>query len=135
VFHVADSILDGIKRICSIDPSYTVFDDQIVMHVNSVFMVLNQLGIGPDSGFMIEDNSVTWDAFVGTDNNLNSVKTYMGLRVRMLFDPPQNSFVINAMNEQIQMFEWRLSTKREGVSWTDPDPTPQPPPQPWWEGF
>lgn len=132
---MADSILDGIKRICSVDPSYTVFDDQFVLHINSVFMVLNQLGIGPDAGFMIEDNSTTWDAFVGTDNNLNSVKTYMGLRVRMLFDPPQNSFVINAMNEQLQMFEWRLNTKREGVSWTDPDPTPQPPVQPWWETF
>lgn len=123
---MANSILDSVKKQCSISPTYTEFDDQILLHINTVFMVLNQLGIGPDAGFMIEDNSTTWDAFVGTDINLNSVKTYMGLRVRMLFDPPTVGFVITAMNQQIQEFEVRLSIKREGESWTDPDPAPTP---------
>jgi len=130
---VSLSILDGVKKICMLDPSYTVFDDVILMHINAVFSTLQQLGIGPDAGFMIEDNTVTWDAFVGTDLTENSIKTYMGLRVKMLFDPPTTSFVIDAMNQQIQEFEWRISTNREGVSWTDPDPTPQPPVLPWWE--
>lgn len=132
---MSTSILDSVKKQCNVDPSYTVFDDQIILHINTVFMVLNQLGLGPDAGFMIEDNSTTWDAFVGTNNNLNSVKTYMGLRVRMLFDPPQVGFVITAMNQQIEEFEVRLSINREGVSWTDPNPPPPPPVLPWWEGF
>lgn len=132
---MADSILDSVKSVCSLTPNYTPFDALLIIHINSVFMALNQLGIGPDAGFMIEDNSTTWDAFVGTDTNLNSVKTYMGLRVRMLFDPPQTSFVIDAMNKQIAEFEWRLNVKREETSWTDPDPEPTPAPQdqPWWE--
>ena len=134
---MANSILDSIKKVCNVDPSYTVFDELFILHINTVFMVLNQLGLGPDAGFMIEDNSTTWDAFVGTDNNLNPVKTYMGLRVRMLFDPPTTSFVIDAMNKQIEEFEVRLSIKREDESWTDPDPAPTPPlpPLPWWEMF
>lgn len=133
---MADSILDSVKKVCSIAPSYTAFDDVILLHINSVFSTLNQLGIGPDAGFMIEDNSTTWDAFVGTDKNLNSIKTYMGLRVRMLFDTPTTSFVIDAMNKQIEEFEVRLSIKREDESWTDPNPAPTTPGDPemwdWW---
>lgn len=127
------SILDDVKKVCSLPADYTPFDDLVILHINTVFTTLSQLGIGPDAGFMIEDNTVTWDSFVGTDLNLNSVKTYVGLSVRMLFDPPQTSFVIDAMNKQIEELGWRLNVKREGVSWTDPDPTPQPPVQPWWE--
>lgn len=133
---MADSILDSVKKVCSLAPSYTAFDDVILLHINSVFATLNQLGIGPDAGFMIEDNSTTWDAFVGTDQNQNNIKTYMGLRVRMLFDPPANPAVIEAQSKQIQEFEWRISTKREGVSWTDPNPAPTVPGDPemwnWW---
>jgi hypothetical protein len=132
---VADSILDSVKKVCSLSPDYTPFDDVIILHINTVFTTLSQLGIGPDSGFSIEDNSTTWDAFVGQDLNLNSVKTYVSLQVRMYFDPPTTSFVIDAMNKQIQELGWRLNVKREGVSWTDPDPTPQPPVPPWWETF
>jgi hypothetical protein len=130
---VSDSILDSVKKVCSLSADYTAFDDLLILHTNTVFTTLSQLGIGPADGFMIEDNSTTWDAFVGPDLNLNAVKTYVGLQVRMYFDPPQTSFVIDAMNKQIQELGWRLNVKREGVSWTDPDPTPQPPALPWWE--
>lgn len=132
---MTDSILDSVKKNLGLNSSYTVFDPDVTMHINSVLATLNQLGIGPDDGFMIEDNSTTWDAFVGTDVKLNSVKTYIYLRVKMFFDPPQTSFVIDAMNKQIEEFEWRLNVKREDESWTDPNPTLPQPVLPWWEGF
>lgn len=128
-----DSILDSVKNQCNIVPTDTSFDDQIILQINSVFSTLNQLGVGPDEGFMIEDNSTTWDAFLGTDNNKNNIKLYIGLKVRFFFDPPTSSWGVQAMEQQIEQFEWRINTYREGVSWTDPDPTPQPPALPWWE--
>jgi hypothetical protein len=131
---VTTSILDSTKKVLGVGPTDTSFDLDIMMHVNTVFSVLNQLGIGPDAGFMIEDNTATWDAFVGTDPRLNIVKTYTYLQVRLLFDPPTTSFVIDSTTKRIQELEWRLNVKREGESWTDPNPTPPPPmPQPWWD--
>lgn len=133
-----NSILDDVKKLLGIDPSYTAFDTDVIIHINSVFTILHDLGIGPTDGFMIMDNTVTWDAFVGTDLNLNSIKSYFFLRVRMLFDPPTTSFVIESMNKQIEELEWRLSVKREGESWTDPNPPPPTFPEtepPWWEIF
>lgn len=138
---MANSILDDVKKVLGLDPSYTAFDIDVVLHINTVFSTLSQLGIGPDTGFMIEDNTATWDTFIGTDLNLNAVKTYIYLKVKMFFDPPQTSFVIDAMTKQIQELEWRLNVKREGVSWTDPnppnppDPTPYPPGPYWWDEF
>ena len=123
---MTDSILDSIKKILGMDSSYTPFDSDIILHTNSVFNILHDLGIGPTDGFMIMDNTTTWDAFVGTDLNLNQVKTYVYLRVRLLFDPPSTSFVIDSFNKQIEEFEWRLSVKREGESWVDPNPPPTP---------
>lgn len=131
------SILDSVKKILGLDPSYTAFDTDVILHINTVFNVLHGIGIGPTDSFMIEDNTATWDAFVGADLNLNAVKTYVYLRVKLFFDPPATSFVIESMNKQIEELEWRLSVKREGESWTDPNP---PPPAylsdpPWWEIF
>lgn len=129
---MTDSVLDSVKKVLGLDPSYTAFDVDVIMHANTVFSNLNQLGIGPDDGFMIEDNTATWAAFINTDVKLNSVKTYVYLKVRLLFDPPNTSFVIDAMNKQIEELEWRLSIKREGESWTDPNPPQQPQELPWW---
>lgn len=123
---MATSILNDVKKVLGLGSDYTAFDIDILMHINSVFDTLNQLGIGPILGYMIEDNAATWDAFIGSDLLLNSIKTYIYLRVRMLFDPPQTSFAIDAMNNQVKELEWRINVKREGESWTDPDPTPQP---------
>lgn len=131
---MSGSILDDTKKLLGLDAGYTAFDLDIIMHINTVFTGLNALGIGPTAGFMITDNTATWDAFVGTDLNLNSVKTYIFMRVRMIFDPPTIAAVIDAMKEEIQKLEVLLSIKREGESWVDPDPTPAPPPEPpWWE--
>lgn len=119
-----DSILTSTKKILGIDETYTEFDVDILMHINSVFATLNQLGIGPSIGFAIMDDTPTWDAFLGTDPRLNSVKIYMYLRVRLLFDPPSTSYLITALNEQVRELEWRLNVYREETAWTDPDPDP-----------
>lgn len=119
-----NSILDSTKKALDVGFDYDVFDDTIIMHINSVFSTLNQLGIGPEEGFMIEDDEAEWDTFFGDppDPKLNFVKSYMYLRVRMLFDPPSTGFLQQSMKEEIQQFEWRLNVYREGQSWTDPDP-------------
>lgn len=114
------SILTSTKKILGIEEDYTDFDVDILMHINSVFATLNQLGIGPEQGFAIEDATPTWDAFLGTDARLNSVKTYVYLKVRLLFDPPQNSYAIEAYNKQILELEVRINTYRESYAWTDP---------------
>jgi hypothetical protein len=134
---VASSILNDVKKLLGMDATYTAFDTDVIIHINSVFNVLWDLGIGPTTGFMIMDDTATWDAFVGTDLNLNSVKSYVFLRVKRLFDPPTTSFAIESTDRLIQEAEWRLSVKREGESWTDPNPPPTYPQTepPWWEIF
>ncbi len=110
-----NSILNTTKKILGIEPLYTPFDVDIVTHINSVFSVLNQLGIGPADGFYINDASETWGEFQIPANQLNLVKTYIFLRVRLLFDPPGTSYLIEAMNNQVSEYEWRLSTLRESL--------------------
>lgn len=119
---MADSILTDTKKVLGIAADYAVFDVDILMHINTVFSTLNQLGIGPAEGFQVEDASATWADFIGTDPRLNSVKTYVYLRVRLLFDPPTTSFHIASMKEQVQEIEWRLNVKREGEEWVAPVP-------------
>jgi hypothetical protein len=119
---MTDSILDSTKKILNLASDYTVFDQDIILHINSVFSTLNQLGVGPVAGFMIEDNTPVWSDFLEGDLRLNNVKTYMYLRVRMLFDPPTLGYLIDAMNDQIKELEWRINVQRESVAWVDPDP-------------
>jgi hypothetical protein len=135
---VASSILNDVKKIIGMDASYTAFDIDVIIHINTVFVILKGLGIGPTTGFQITGNTETWDAFTGTDLDLNAVKTYIALRVQMIFDPPSASFVIEARNKVIQELEVRMSITREGESWTDPNPPPVPafPAEDnWWEWF
>jgi hypothetical protein len=117
---VEPSILKSTKKILGVGEADTSFDVDIAFHINSVLSVLNQVGIGPDNGYSIEDETATWDAFIGDDPRLNLVKTYLYLRVRLLFDPPQTSYAIDAMEKQIAEFEWRLNVTREEESWVDP---------------
>jgi len=116
--------LTDVKKVLGIDDTYTAFDVDIMLHINTIFSVLEQLGLGPEGGYMISSKDDTWDAFLGTDLRLNSVKTYMYLRVRLLFDPPATSYAMAAMKEQYEELEWRLNVTREGDSWTSPVPTP-----------
>lgn len=120
----AASILSTTKKILGLDENYNVFDLDVMVHINSVLADLNQLGIGPVEGFEITGPEETWDSYLGGDPNLNAVKSYVYLRVRLLFDPPGTSYLIAAMNEQVQKAEWRLNVQREGVAWIDPNPAP-----------
>lgn len=114
------SILTDTKKILGISDEYTAFDTDIIVHVNSVFSTLNQIGIGPEQGFEITDDSAEWVDFLGDDLRLNSVKTYVYLRVRLVFDPPATSFVIASLEKQLEELEWRLSIQREDFAWTRP---------------
>ncbi len=124
---MSDSILTSTKKILGLEDNYTAFDVDVMMHINSVFTTLSQLGIGPVNGFMIEDAEAVWEDFFGVDLNFNSVKTYVYLRVRMLFDPPATSYHIVAIKEQIQELEWRLSSHRESTQWAEPRLSPNNP--------
>ena len=106
---MSDSILTSIKKLLGITAEDTSFDADIIMHINSVFMVLNQLGVGPSEGFAIEDKNDEWSDYIGDSKALNAVKSYMHLKVKMLFDPPLSSAVKDAMNQSINEFEWRLN--------------------------
>lgn len=114
------SILTSTKKILGIAQAYTAFDLDIITHINSAFSTLSQLGIGPAEGFMIEDASAVWDEYDVPQNQLNLIKTYMFLKVRILFDPPGTSFLVEALNNQLREHEWRLSCYREEESWTPP---------------
>jgi hypothetical protein len=120
------SILGSTKKALGIEDDNTAFDVDILIHINAVLSILNQIGIGPEEGFAIEDDTPTWEDFFGTDPRLNMVQQYVYLKTRVLFDPPQGSYhLINSMNDQITQLEWRLSVKREGDSWVPPTPPPQ----------
>lgn len=112
------SILDSIKKVLGLDPSYTAFDEDVLMHINSVFSTLHELGVGPEDGFMIEDKTSEWADFIPSNNPLFSqVKSYMVLRVRLLFDPPVTSFAIESMQKQIDKLEWMMNVDREGIKY------------------
>lgn len=104
-----DSILTSIKKLLGIAEEYDHFDSDLIMHINSVFMVLNQLGVGPVEGFSITDKTETWEDFTQNDLMIQSVKSYVYLKVRLLFDPPSSSAVMESINRQISELEWRLN--------------------------
>ena len=96
---------------------YEQFDADIIMHINSVFMILTQLGVGPSEGFSIEDNSAIWSDFIQDSTNIECVKSYVYLRVKLLFDSTSlGSPVIEAMNRQISELEWRLNIEAESTN-------------------
>lgn len=104
-----DSILTSVKKMLGITEEYTHFDQDIIIHINTVFTTLTQLGVGPSSGFSIQDEYAEWSDFIPTGSNLESVKTYVYLKVRLLFDPPASSVVVDAINRSISELEWRIS--------------------------
>lgn len=108
-----DSILTSIKKMLGIAEEYTHFDDDLIMHINSVFSVLTQIGVGPSEGFCITDDSETWKEFTSDKVALSSVKTYIYQKVKVIFDPPVSSAHLTALNESIKEFEWRLNIAGE----------------------
>lgn len=103
-----ESILDSVKSHIGIATEETHFDFDIIIHINSVFSILHQMGVGPEKTFTITDNKAIWDDFTD-DDNFNEVKTYMYLKVKMIFDPPSSTSVMEAYKRQIDELEWRLS--------------------------
>ena len=109
-----ESILTSIKKLLGITEECEHFDSDIIIHINSVLSVLTQLGVGPTEGFRITDKSSIWSDFVPYEyKNLDDVKTYVYLRVRLLFDPPISSIVIDSMNRMISELEWRINVTSE----------------------
>lgn len=110
-----ESILTSIKKLLGITEEYDQFDPDIIMHINSVFMILTQLGVGPVEGFSIEDDTAVWTDFIQDVKKLESVKTYIYLKVKLAFDPPLSSAVIESMNRLINELEWRLNVAAEST--------------------
>ena len=106
---VTDSILGSTKAALGIVPEYTAFDNQVLMYINTSLATLYQLGVGPEDGLMIDDESTTWDELTGGNRLLNLVITYVHLSVKLMFDPPMNSFATTAMKEQMKELEWRIN--------------------------
>lgn len=108
-----ESILTSVKKLLGITEEYKHFDADIIMHINTIFATLKQLGVGPKGGYMITDEYAVWADFLGEEKLLESVKTYVYLRVRLIFDPPTNSAVIESMNRLIAELEWRILAEIE----------------------
>jgi hypothetical protein len=102
------SILNEVKKVLGMEPEYTAFDTDVIMHINSVFATLHQLGVGPSTPFQITDKEAKWAGFIDTAS-IASVKSYMWAKVRLMFDPPTTSFGIDALKGVITEFEWRLN--------------------------
>lgn len=108
-----DSILTSTKKLLGLAADYTAFDLDILTHLNAVFSELSELGIGPEDGLYVEDEHATWSELLVSDKKLAMVKTYIHLKVKLLFDPPGTSFLLEAMNDQIARQEWRLNSLHE----------------------
>ena len=103
-----ESILTSIKKLLGIAEEYTHFDDDIVIHINSVFAILTQLGVGPAEGFAIDDDTSVWSDLITENDDFEAIKSYTYLQVKLLFDPPTNSAVLNSINQKIAEYEWRI---------------------------
>ena len=109
-----ESILTSIKKLIGITEDYKHFDTDLIIHINSVFMILSQMGIGPDNGFSISDETTTWNDYLPEGNkNFEAVKTYMYLKTRIVFDPPQSSSTMEALKQTISELDWRLYVEAE----------------------
>lgn len=104
-----DSILISIKKLLGITADCTDFDADIIMHINSVLMVLKQIGVGPEEGYSITGDTETWADFFGELPNLPAIKSYVYLKVRLLFDPPQSSALLESTKQLVAELEWRLN--------------------------
>ena len=109
-----DSILTSVKKMLGIGEEYSPFDPDIIMHINSALLILNQLGVGPETPYLITGEDETWKDFFGDATPIELVKSYIYLKVRLIFDPPTTGVLHEAMERQIKEFEWRLNVQAEG---------------------
>ena len=110
---ITDSILTSVKKLLGITEDCTDFDADLIMHINSVLMIITQIGVGPSEGFSIKDKEDYWKDFVSDTTNLESIKSYVYMKVRLMFDPPSSSAVMESMNRMISELEWRLNVEAE----------------------
>lgn len=113
---MVESILTSIKKLLGIEEEYTHFDTDITMYINTALMRLNQLGIGPTSGFKIQDKTAVWSDLLDEHIDLEGVKTFVYLKVRLVFDPPQMGYLVEAIKDQIKELEWTLNVQAENES-------------------
>lgn len=106
-----ESILTNIKKLLGVEENDESFDPELVTHINSVLSRLTQLGVGPKDGFSINDKSAVWSDFIGARNDLNDIRSYTYLKVRLIFDPPQNSFLVSNIKEQCAEYEWLIEIR------------------------
>lgn len=111
-----DSILTSIKKLLGISEDYTHFDSDLIMHINSVLSILTQIGVGPSDGYSIENAGNKWSEFIEDTKLLEMVKSYMHLKVKLLFDPPLSSSVMESMNRMISEFEWRIQVVSDNIA-------------------
>ena len=111
-----DSILSSVKKSIGTAEEYTAFDADIIMHTNTVLSILHQIGIGPDEGFQIDGYDQKWEDLFGNDPRLNFIKSYVYLKVRLLFDPPTGT-VLESMNRTISELEWRINVAVDPEAW------------------
>ena len=104
-----DSILMTIRKLVCGDPYADHFDPDLLVHINACFSILNQLGVGPENGFVVTDETQSWSSYSDNERVLNMVKTYVTLKVKKIFDPPLTSSVLEAMDKEISQLEWRLN--------------------------
>lgn len=107
------SILNDIKKMIGLDENYIVFDQDLIIHINSVFMILTQMGVGPEEGYRITGALNEWSEFTNDNLLMESVKTYIYQKVRLIFDPPQNSALLQAIQSSIKELEWRLNVAND----------------------
>ena len=105
------NILADIKKLIGIVPEYNEFDDQLLIDINAAFATLHQLGVGPEEGFEV-DKDTDWDEYISTQR-LSFIKSYVSMKVRVMFDPPTSSFALDALNKQIAEYEWRICSEVE----------------------
>ena len=110
-----DSILASIKKFVGIPDTYTAFDSDIILLINSEFSTLHQVGVGTSSAFKIEDDTSVWSDFSGDKDYIESVKELIGIRVKMIFDPPANSFVMEALKSKADELTWRLNVADDPI--------------------
>ena len=113
-----DSILMTIRKLVCGNPYADHFDTDLLVHINTCFSILNQLGVGPENGFVVTDETQSWSSYIADNYILNMVKTYVTLKVKKIFDPPLTSSVLEAMDKEISQLEWRLNVAVDPVKST-----------------
>lgn len=114
-----ESILNSVKKLCNISPEDDSFDADILIHINSAFAFLKQIGVGPSEGFSVFDSDIEWEDFIPSSSELDMCKSYIFLKTKLIFDPPQQATVIELMKEEVKEFEWRLREQVENQNGGD----------------